>query len=160
MSIRKFIIMEDENIELLKDYVIQSNKREKLKQCTKCKRNFPSTSEFFYRKRTTKDGLDFWCKECKKEYDKHLYQYKRYNITKEDYEKMMERQKEKCLICGRNFDKIYFPQNTHIDHDHRTGKVRGLLCNNCNVILGNAFDNPLILVKAIRYLQENKKKMK
>jgi len=146
--------MEDENIELLKDYVIQSNKREKLKQCTKCKRNFPSTSEFFYRKRTTKDGLDFWCKECKKEYDKHLYQYKRYNITKEDYEKMMERQKEKCLICGRNFDKIYFPQNTHIDHDHRTGKVRGLLCNNCNVILGNAL---IILSFYLRQLNTYKR---
>jgi len=150
--------MEDENIEIFKDFVIGLNKRNKLKQCTKCTRNFPITSEFFYRNRTTKDGLDSWCKECKKEYDKYHYQYKRYNITREDYENMMEGQNGKCLICGRNFDKIYFPQNTHIDHDHRTGKVRGLLCNNCNVILGNAFDNPLILIKAIKYLQENKKK--
>ncbi len=152
--------MEDENIKILKDVSSGKDKRKKLKQCTKCKRTFPITSKFFNRNRTKKDGLDFWCKECKQKYDKFRYQYKRYNITKEDYEKMMEGQNGKCLICGRNFDKIYFPQNTHIDHDHRTGKVRGLLCNNCNVILGNAFDNLLILIKAIKYLEENKKKKK
>ncbi|MFX0021130.1 MAG: endonuclease VII domain-containing protein [Candidatus Hermodarchaeota archaeon] len=127
-----------------------------IKQCTKCKKYFPSSSEFFHKNRTMKDGFDSWCKECKKEYDKQLYQYKRYSITKEDYEKMLLDQKEKCLICGRNFSEILFPQNTHIDHDHKTGKIRGLLCNNCNVILGNAFDNPLILIRAIEYLQMNK----
>lgn len=158
MSIKKHLIMKDEKNVIFKDSIIGLNKRKNLKLCTKCTRSFPKTSKFYYRNRTTKDGFDSWCKECKKEYDKFLYQYKRYNITKEDYENMMEEQNGKCLICGRKFDKIYFPQNTHIDHDHRTGKVRGLLCNNCNVILGNAFDNSLILINAIKYLQENKKK--
>ena len=149
--------MKDESREVLKNFIIENENEEKLKKCPKCKQTFSATSEFFYRNRTTTDGFDGWCKECKKRYDKSHYQYKRYKITKGDYEKMMEDQNGKCLICGRDFNKIYFPQNTHIDHDHKTGKVRALLCNNCNVILGNAFDNPLILINAIKYLLENKK---
>jgi len=146
--------MKDKSREAPKSFIIENENQEKLKKCPKCKQTFSATPEFFYRNKTTYNGLDGWCKECKKRYDISYYHYKRYKITKVDYEKMMEEQKGKCLICGRDFDKIYFPQNTHIDHDHKTGKVRGLLCNNCNVILGNAFDNPLILINAIKYLQE------
>jgi len=128
-----------------------------IKTCTKCKKTYPATSEHFHRHKRRKDGLDPWCKECKKRYAKFHYQYKRYKITKMEFEKMLEKQKGKCLICGRYFDKLNFPQHTHIDHDHKTGKVRALLCNNCNVILGNAFDNPLVLINAMKYLKKHNK---
>ena len=142
--------MEYESRETLKNLLTEFEVEKELKTCSKCKINFSATTEFFHQNRTKKDGFDSWCKMCKKRYDKLYYQYKRYKVTKEDYEKMLKEQNGKCLICGRNFDEIYFPRNTHIDHDHKTGKVRALLCNNCNVILGNAFDNPLILVSAIK----------
>jgi len=148
--------MEDINDKVFKNSVLNFERAQKLKTCSKCKQPFPAVAEFFYRNQTTKDGFDSWCKICRKSYDKDHYQYKRYKITEEEYNNMMIEQNGKCLICGRNFDEIFFPQNTHIDHDHKTGKVRALLCNNCNVILGNAFDNPLILISAIKYLQEKK----
>jgi len=140
---------------LLKEIFI--SKDISIKTCTKCKKTYPATSEYFHRHKMRRDGLDPWCKECKKRYSKSHYRYKKYKITNKKYDKMIEDQNGMCLICGRNFNKLHFPQHTHIDHDHKTGKIRALLCNNCNVILGNAFDNPLILINAIKYLKNHKR---
>jgi hypothetical protein len=52
-----------------------------------------------------------------------------------------------CSICNETFIKT-----PHVDHDHITGKIRGLLCHNCNAVLGNAKDNPQILINAAEYL--------
>ncbi|NCA22781.1 MAG: hypothetical protein EBS86_16815, partial [Crocinitomicaceae bacterium] len=60
-----------------------------------------------------------------------------------------EFQKNKCYICLCTFDN-----NAHIDHDHKTGKVRGLLCRECNLLLGFSRDNIHLLEKAISYLQK------
>lgn len=56
---------------------------------------------------------------------------KRYDLSSEDFLKMLENQESKCLCCGKTFTKT-----PHIDHCHATGKVRGLLCSNCNTGLG------------------------
>jgi len=55
-----------------------------------------------------------------------------------------------CAICG--ITKPKGKQRFHVDHDHSSGKIRGLLCSSCNLILGHAKDNVLILVDAINYL--------
>lgn len=52
-----------------------------------------------------------------------------------------------CQICGRTTGRF------HIDHNHKTGKVRGKLCLNCNNGIGRLHDDPLLLAKAIRYLK-------
>ena len=71
----------------------------------------------------------------------------RYGITKADYEKMLFVQMGLCAIC------LMKPKNKlHVDHDHLTGKVRGLLCGNCNKALGLLRDNTDFLSKAIEYL--------
>lgn len=74
---------------------------------------------------------------------------------KKHREKMMRDQGNKCAICGK---EIYLfgskKSNTaHVDHDHITGKVRGLLCQECNTGLGKFRDNPLFLANAIKYLE-------
>lgn len=58
---------------------------------------------------------------------------------------MLAAQDYKCLICGR-------PDPEHVDHSHETGKVRGILCFNCNQGLGNFRDDVGILVRAANYL--------
>jgi hypothetical protein len=63
---------------------------------------------------------------------------------------MVAEQGDKCAICGRA--EPNGRGRWHIDHDHKTGKVRGLLCNNCNVLLGHAHEDPAILWAAIDYL--------
>lgn len=78
---------------------------------------------------------------------------KKYGITIEDYNKMFDLQKGKCAICGSHQDNLKFV--LCVDHDHTTGKVRGLLCHNCNAGIGNLKDNIDLLSKAIEYLKIN-----
>ena len=86
----------------------------------------------------------------KKEQKKYLYLLKTYNLTKENYEQLISTQNGKCAICGKLTEKF------DTDHDHITGRVRGLLCHSCNLLLGNAGDNIEILLNAIKYLEEAK----
>jgi hypothetical protein len=83
---------------------------------------------------------------------------KRYGITLDDYEAMCEAQKGVCKICGNKETHKGALGRTKplcVDHCHATGKVRGLLCNDCNVLLGRAKDNVTVLESAINYLKEN-----
>ncbi|SRR6266513_3869538 len=84
-----------------------------------------------------------------KEIDRRKLLKHRYNITPEQYDILLESQDGKCAICGggpvgRN--------RLSVDHDHKTGRVRGLLCQNCNMILGNSHDDTNKLQRAIEYL--------
>ncbi len=71
-----------------------------------------------------------------------------YGIDVEDYERMLEEQNGGCYICGDKPSK----RALDIDHDHKTGKVRGLLCSNHNRALGLLGDDLLLLTKSIEYL--------
>ena len=78
-----------------------------------------------------------------------------YGITLEQYEAMSEAQDHKCDICGNpemnNKNKVLC-----VDHNHNTGEIRGLLCGNCNVGIGNLQDNIELLKKSIIYLKKFK----
>lgn len=75
----------------------------------------------------------------------------RYGITEDDYFKMFEKQSGSCAIC-KNPSSI---QHLDIDHNYDTGRVRGLLCNNCNRGLEHLQDSVLILESAISYLKSD-----
>lgn len=77
---------------------------------------------------------------------------KKYRMTREDVIIMLKKQNNKCVICGCELKK---GRCTHIDHNHRTKKVRGILCLNCNVGLGKFNDSIHLLQKAISYLDEH-----
>lgn len=76
---------------------------------------------------------------------------KHYGITLEDYEELLDEQDNRCTICDIHEDEL--TKSLVVDHDHKTGKVRGLLCLKCNTILGQADDNIGILMNAIKYLK-------
>ena len=71
----------------------------------------------------------------------------RYGIGVEDYEEMYKKQNECCAICGIK-KKTYLD----VDHCHTTGKVRGLLCRNCNTGIGKFYEDVKLLTNAISYL--------
>jgi hypothetical protein len=77
---------------------------------------------------------------------------KNYGINIDQYNDMLKKQKNKCLICHNEFKPM---KNTHVDHNHTTGKVRGLLCTKCNSALGYFNDDINILKEAIKYLKDN-----
>lgn len=69
----------------------------------------------------------------------------------EEYMAKFKAQGWKCLICGRVWDETMKPWT--VDHDHGTGKVRGILCQNCNAGIGMLGDDPATLRAALRYLK-------
>ena len=73
-----------------------------------------------------------------------------YGITPDQYQSMFDSQNGSCKICSIHQDKL--SKRLSIDHCHDTGKVRGLLCGNCNLMLGYAEDKVDLLQKGINYL--------
>jgi len=80
---------------------------------------------------------------------------RRYGLSEEDWNRMLLQQEGRCAICrtdrpgGRG-------ELWHIDHCHVTNRVRGLLCHNCNVGIGNFHDDPQLLLAAAKYIQESR----
>ena len=149
-----------------------------MKNCTRCQQTKPFTE--FFRGRINKDGSQGYgakCKDCIREYQLELYHklpvekkrqrkdpsvqsldvnyFKRYklnryyNITLEEYHKMYNDQNGKCYIC----EKEIFGREVKVDHNHLTGKVRKLLCHNCNTSLGLLNEDVKIFEKCIEYLK-------
>lgn len=100
-----------------------------------------------------------------KAYDKEYYKankekwqdynwLKKFNISREDYEALLAKQDGVCDIC-----KIASPGKTRasfsIDHDHKTGKIRGLLCSGCNTAIGLMYESKETLANAIKYLEKH-----
>lgn len=81
-----------------------------------------------------------------------------YSITYEQYLELLDKQNSKCAICGCNpFEKRWTSKKLPfaVDHCHDTKKIRGLLCDNCNVMLGHAMNDKNILINSIKYLEKN-----
>jgi hypothetical protein len=75
-----------------------------------------------------------------------------YGITLQEYKELLELQNNMCATCGghnRNGTRLC------VDHDHKTGRIRGLLCRRCNTLLGLCNDSKEILLSLIAYLGEN-----
>ena len=141
----------------------------KSKRCPKCKKELPATIEYFYTCKRYKDGLRPNCRKCNTKICREYYQTEQgklaerksqlkgdYGITLADYDRMFKQQKGRCKICNqsetRKIKGVIF--RLCVDHNHKTGKVRGLLCTRCNLIIGHAKDNMEILQNTINYLKE------
>jgi len=86
----------------------------------------------------------------KKNFDRKFNLKKKYGITVEEFEQMLKNQDYKCDICKLPSDS--FKEWLVVDHNHTTGKVRGLLCKSCNFGLGNFKDSTFNLQNALNYL--------
>ena len=74
----------------------------------------------------------------------------RYGISLADYERMLEAQGGCCAICGT---REWGSKGPNVDHDHRTGRVRGILCKGCNTGIGLFDEDPNRMRLAIRYVE-------
>lgn len=132
--------------------------------CGSCKAIKP-VSEFYGRgdKKGARRKVQSKCKSCVIDYHRQqrkLYPDKwkgkdlktRFGIGIEEYNQMFEQQEGKCKICGKHQSE--FSMRLAVDHCHKTGVIRGLLCVHCNHGLGKFFDDTNLLLKAIEYLKD------
>jgi hypothetical protein len=115
--------------------------KEACKQRTKEHPSCIAAREKYRSKPETKDKIRNW----------RLLQ--NYGITNQDYEQMLENQGFCCAGCGLHQNIL--EKKLNVDHDHVTGKVRGLLCGNCNRALGLVKDNLETLVRLHEYLEKS-----
>lgn len=129
-----------------------------MKRCTKCKAEKPKDA--FGKNRGRTDGLQSWCKPCNAVAIRAWWQSPRgirvrkdlnlkyfYGLSIEQFEAMVIAIGGICPGCGTT------PKRLCVDHCHRTGRIRGLLCDNCNRALGSAKDSPATLRRLATYLE-------
>jgi len=75
--------------------------------------------------------------------------FKKYGITGDEFRFILNNQNNQCLICVKQDTK-----NLSVDHNHQTGKIRGIICNDCNVVLGRVRDSIKTLKSMIKYLEK------
>ena len=86
-----------------------------------------------------------------RDYQRESELRRKYSMGLRDYEVMLSDQNYRCAICQRHIDAV---GKLYIDHDHRTNRVRALLCQGCNFGLGFFKDNPRLLAAALVYLED------
>ena len=127
-----------------------------MKRCSRCREVKPE-GEFPVR-RASRDGLGCYCKPChnlknrqtiQRLYgnSRHYHLQQRFGIGVDEFDAMVEAQGGLCPICKKR-------AAVHVDHDHRTGKVRAILCEPCNGGLGQFKDDPERIRRAIEYLAD------
>ena len=127
------------------------------KYCPSCRRVLPLTS--FVRNRSTRSGFGSYCRPCQAAKaaeslkrvhgsGRHYHLKRRYGLGADEVLALLETQSSLCLICRRPVDA----RTAHVDHDHVTGNVRGILCFRCNAGMGQFADSPEVLARAARYL--------
>ena len=140
---------------------IQYDISTQVKVCTKCG-EYKSFDEFGLHGRSP-DGRKPTCKLCYTTYSKsyrqvELFKYTstlrrwrvKYNTTESCIRNVMDKQRGCCAICGKSFS---WTCTYDVDHDHDSGSIRGLLCNQCNQGIGLLGDTEEGIFKALQYLQ-------
>lgn len=87
-----------------------------------------------------------------KEIYKWRARFNKHGLSKEQIFDLIEKQNNKCALCAKPFQSMW-GNDMHIDHDHETNKIRGILCMPCNVALGMLGDNEEGLSKALSYIK-------
>jgi len=130
-----------------------------MKKCRIC--NIVKSIQEFRPYGGNRKGVRTLCRKCELDIRrKYEYPYRaekakyykikdRYGLTKEEYDSLIENNPV-CKSC-----KEEFTNTPHVDHDHKTGIVRGLLCNKCNKALGLLNDDPIKIVNLLQYLLES-----
>lgn len=117
--------------------------------CAKCGIDRPA-ERFEPRRRTCRDCVNATARAARKRtYSSERQRWYDYGLTQAAFHAMIDAQGGRCPICGR------VPPKLVVDHDHRSGVVRGLLCGPCNLGLGHLRDQPVLCERAADYLRES-----
>jgi hypothetical protein len=141
------------------------------KRCGRC--NVVKPLVEFHASKIHRLGVNAYCKDCRREYTKEklknpkhrekvkeekrvYFRSEKYGISRDDFGRMLASQNGVCAICGKSREERGHKRDFHVDHDHKTNRVRGILCHQCNLMLGNCNDDVDILRRAIQYIERSK----
>ncbi|MFD4933962.1 endonuclease VII domain-containing protein [Streptomyces virginiae] len=116
------------------------------KRCPQCEEIKPHSE--WEPNKTTSDGWSSYCRSCRAKRNRASYFMRKYGITEAERDEMIAAQGGVCVICRD-------APAEHVDHDHQTGKVRGVLCFSCNAALGQFKDRPDVMRRAAAYVEGN-----
>lgn len=152
--------------------------KEKVRKCKKCSEEKPL--ELFRKNKSCAEGRTYECLVCTREYKRnleasnkeHFKKYKKkyrtqgsrraecikkdYGISYDEYVDIYNRDLGKCRICSKTLaiEKTENLETASIDHCHKSGRIRGILCGKCNIGIGMFDENLDLLLKARDYLIE------
>lgn len=136
-----------------------------MKKCSRCQQ-LKSITEFYKRTRST-SGVRSECSKCgdrdyqqyrqtHKEASRNAWFKRMYRLDVQQVEEMYKKLNGHCPICLEKMVIGGSKNNSiNIDHDHKNGAVRGLLCSSCNIGIGRFQDNFVLLLRAAKYLQNS-----
>jgi hypothetical protein len=119
------------------------------KRCSRCRR-WLHVSEYA-RKSSTEDGLQRHCRACSREYAL----LRRYGLSHEQYEQMVEAQQSMCRVCGKPLGDPPRGRLHFVDHCHRTGRVRGIVHAKCNMLVGVYETDPNVFDAVKEYVESH-----
>ncbi|WP_373559632.1 endonuclease VII domain-containing protein [Streptomyces sp. TLI_55] len=114
------------------------------KHCRTCGEVKPHSE--WHRNATASDGLSTRCKACRAVQGRQDHLKRQYGMTEAERDEMVASQMGLCVICLK-------APAVHVDHCHKTGRVRGVLCFNCNSAIGKLGDDPDAVRRAAAYLE-------
>ena len=127
-----------------------------MKRCSRCREILPFSD--FYKSRQMRDGYQNLCKACslasrqawlKANPDRSILRHwmRKHSLSQDEAQTLLIQRKKGCKVC-RTKHKVF------LDHDAKTGRLRGFLCTTCNTGLGMFKDDPRLLRRAMKYLRE------
>ena len=129
------------------------DKTRKEKKCPKCERVLKLKR--FHKNKARPDGYNDTCRKCWAKYQAEQTLKRKFGMTPDEYEALLEEQGGGCAICGTTKLTVRLDKKLRmsVDHCHATERVRGILCTSCNNGLGRFKDDPNLLRKAAEYLE-------
>lgn len=124
------------------------------KYCEHCRKSARNSMQRIKTKEQRSEDHKQW-RKGNTEYQQYMFEYnlkKFTGLSLEEYLTLLSRQKGKCAICGTEAGNGR-TKRLHVDHDHKTGQIRGLLCSNCNTALGLLKDDLDLLQNCIEYIK-------
>lgn len=113
--------------------------------CKHCKLELPLHK--FNNDRRTPNGCYRICRDCRRKHRRLIA------ISQKEYDEILKSQDNQCAICGKDAEE--FKTALSVDHDYKTDKIRGLLCHNCNLGLGQFKDSLSNLHRALMYIAKH-----
>jgi len=132
------------------------------RRCPQCQEERPLSE--FGRTRFSPLGRQYTCTECmnnrrrkntprRKSAFTNATEYQRvwkWKLSAAEFDKLFKSQNGQCAICAKSLE--YYAKDTCVDHDHKSGKIRGILCGKCNLGIGHLRDSPATILASVNYL--------